>query len=88
MVHGIASSHRNIDAEEGRSLARHLCGHGRDVWLLSLRSGQPGLSRWQRAQVNFASMVEHDIPRAIDFVCRQSGSATRGGAQDSSARQK
>lgn len=76
MVHGIASNHRNIDAEEGRSLARHLRDLGRDVWLLILRSGQPGLSVWQRAQVNFASMVEHDLPRAIDFVCRQTGSAS------------
>ncbi|PRQ08696.1 alpha/beta fold hydrolase [Enhygromyxa salina] len=76
MVHGIASNHRNIDAEEGRSLARHLRDLGRDVWLLTLRSGQPSLTVWQRARVNFSSMVDHDLPQAIDFVSEQTGSPT------------
>lgn len=75
MVHGIASNHRNIDAEEGRSLARYLRDRGRDVWLLTLRSGQPSLSLTQRARVDFSSMVEHDLPRAIAFVLEQTGSS-------------
>ncbi|KIG14340.1 Polyhydroxyalkanoic acid synthase [Enhygromyxa salina] len=74
MVHGIASNHRNIDAEEGRSLARYLRDLGRDVWLLTLRSGQPSLTIGQRARVDFASMVEHDLPRAIEFVRKQTDS--------------
>jgi pimeloyl-ACP methyl ester carboxylesterase len=76
MVHGIAANHRNVDAEEGRSLARYLRDLGRDVWLLTLRSGQPSLSLGERARVDFASMVEHDLPRAIDFVRGQTGSAS------------
>ena len=71
LVHGIASDHRNVDEREDRSLARHLHARGRDVWLLTLRSGQPGLSLRERARVDFRSMVDHDLPRAIAFVLAQ-----------------
>ena len=75
LVHGIAADHRNVDEHEDRSLARHLAGLGHDVWLLTLRSGQPGLSLAERAGVSFASMVELDLPRAITFVRERTGAA-------------
>jgi len=68
VVHGLAANHRNVDPEPDRSLARHLHGLGRDVWLLTLRSGQAGLTMSQRAKVDFQAMVEEDLPRAIAFV--------------------
>ena len=37
LVHGIATNHRNIDAEADASLARYMRARGRDVWLLTLR---------------------------------------------------
>ncbi|RLB48735.1 MAG: lipase [Deltaproteobacteria bacterium] len=68
LVHGVAANHRNVDAEAGISLARYLHGLGRDVWLLTLRSGQPGLSARQLGFVNYRAMAEHDLPEAVAFV--------------------
>jgi pimeloyl-ACP methyl ester carboxylesterase len=68
LVHGIAANHRNVDAVPDRSLARFLGARGRDVWLLTLRSAQPGLSRAQKKKLGFAAMVEHDLPHAIELV--------------------
>jgi pimeloyl-ACP methyl ester carboxylesterase len=68
LVHGVAANHRNVDAEPDRSLARHLHGEGRDVWLLTLRSGQSSLSRAQKKKVRFTAMVANDVPVAIRFV--------------------
>ncbi len=68
VVHGIAANHRNVDAEEDRSVSRYLHARGRDVWLLTLRSGNPMLTAAQRAKVDFRSMVQNDIPAAIAFV--------------------
>jgi polyhydroxyalkanoate synthase len=76
LVHGVAVNHRNVDAEP--SLARHLHALGRDVWLLTLRSGQAGLTTSERAKVDFAAMVTHDLPAAIGFVRER----TRSGAID------
>jgi pimeloyl-ACP methyl ester carboxylesterase len=68
VVHGLAANHRNVDAEPDRSVSRYLHAQGRDVWLLTLRSGNPALNAKQRAKVDFRSMVENDIPEAIAFV--------------------
>ncbi len=68
VVHGLAANHRNVDAEPDRSVARYLHDQGRDVWLLTLRSGNPTLSAAQRAKVDFRAMVHNDIPDAIAFV--------------------
>ena len=73
LVHGIASSHRNVDAEADRSLARYLQAEGRDVWLLTLRSGHSSLRPRERRRVDFRSMVEHDLPEALAFVLAQTG---------------
>lgn len=68
LVHGIAANHRNIDAEGDISLARYLAGQGRDVWLLALRSGNERLRWRERRRADFRSMLEHDLPEAVDFV--------------------
>ncbi len=76
LVHGIAANHRNVDAEPDRSLARFLSSHGRDVWLLTLRSAQTGLSRAQKKKLTFAAMVRHDLPEALSFVLGRTRAST------------
>ena len=71
MVHGLCANHRNNDLVPDHSLARHLHACGRDVWLVTLRSGHP-MRTWRgRARVRFDHMVEHDLPLAIREVLRQ-----------------
>lgn len=48
LVHGIAINHRNMDTHPDYSLARALAKTGRDVWLLTLRSGRSDLSAAER----------------------------------------
>ena len=76
MVHGICANHRNNDLLPDHSLARHLHAAGRDVWLLTLRSGHRMRSWRARSRVRFDHMVEHDLPLALGEVLRQT-SATR-----------
>jgi pimeloyl-ACP methyl ester carboxylesterase len=45
---------------------------GRDVWLLTLRSGM-GLPRKQWPHIRFSRMVRHDLPEAIAEVLRRTG---------------
>ena len=75
MVHGLCANHRNNDLHPDHSLARHLRARGRDVWLVTLRSGQPMRSWRARARVRFDHMVEHDIPLAIREVLRRTGAS-------------
>lgn len=65
LVHGIAINHRNMDSRGQWSLARCLAAAGRDVWLLTLRSGRHDLTRAERRRAGFAAMVEHDVPMAV-----------------------
>jgi polyhydroxyalkanoate synthase len=80
MVHGLAMNHRNHDTAEEISLARFLRGQGRDVWLLTLRSGRPSRSlrrprEWVYgpAQSDFAAMVKYDLPIAVREVLARTG---------------
>jgi polyhydroxyalkanoate synthase len=72
LVHGICANHRNQDIHPRYSLARFLADAGRDVWLLTLRSG---VSRGQARGVpmGFESMVRHDVPCAIRRVLAATG---------------
>lgn len=76
MVHGLGANHRNNDLVPDHSIARHLRARGRDVWLLTLRSGHRMRSWRARGRVRFDHMAEHDIPLAIREVLRQT-SATQ-----------
>jgi len=80
MVHGLAMNHRNHDTAEEVSLARYLRSQGRDVWLLTLRSGRPSRSLkrlrelvYGPAQSDFAAMVKHDLPCAVREVLARTG---------------
>ncbi len=74
LVHGVAANHRNVDFHPDNSLARHLSAKGRDVWLLTLRSGRRGRSWAQTRQVSFDAMVRHDLPVGIQAVLDRTGS--------------
>ena len=67
-VHGIGIDHRNNDAVPAASLARFLAAAGRDVWLLTLRTGIEHPTAAQRRSMRFDSMARHDLPLAIDAI--------------------
>ncbi|MEP7122457.1 MAG: alpha/beta fold hydrolase, partial [Byssovorax sp.] len=75
LVHGLGANHRNQDLHPDFSLARYLAARGRDVWLLTLRSGlRP--RRWaERQRVRFGAMVENDLPVAVNGVLEQTGAS-------------
>jgi len=75
LVHGVAANHRNVDFHPDNSLARHLSAEGRDVWLLTLRSGRRGRSRAQTRRVSFDAMVRHDLPLGIQAVLDRTGAS-------------
>ena len=71
LVHGVAINHRNLDADDNLSLARTLRASGRDVWLLTLRSGRSDLLPSEWSKVRFEAMVDHDVPLAAREVLRR-----------------
>lgn len=75
LVHGVAANHRNHDLLADLSLARHLSGSGRDVWLLTLRSGVQGRTFAETRRVRFEAMVRHDVPLAVAEVLERTGAA-------------
>ncbi|MET0287385.1 MAG: lipase [Polyangiales bacterium] len=68
MIHGLAMNHRNHDTHADYSFARHLHREGRDVWLVTLRSGRRSFRLFSGANSDFASMVKHDFPGAVAAV--------------------
>lgn len=73
LVHGICANHRNQDIHPKYSLARHLAGLGRDVWLLTLRSGL-SWGVWPiRRNLGFANMVRYDVPMGLARVLERTG---------------
>lgn len=75
IIHGLAINERNCDATGERSLARHLAASGRDVWLLTLRSGRLDHARGERAKIDFTTMAAHDVPLGVAEVLARNGSA-------------
>jgi pimeloyl-ACP methyl ester carboxylesterase len=73
-VHGIGIDHHNNDMFEDRSVARHLHRRGRDVWLLTLRSGVRGTLR-RNALTTFDRMARYDLPLAVREVLERTKSA-------------
>ena len=57
MVHGLSANHRNNDLVPDHSLARHLRARGRDVWLVTLRSGHRMLTWRARARERLGDKV-------------------------------
>jgi len=75
LVHGLALNHRNNDLREDLSLGRHLAREGRDVWLLTLRSGRDDL-RWREERAaTFEAMARHDLPVGVREVLARTGAA-------------
>jgi pimeloyl-ACP methyl ester carboxylesterase len=74
-VHGIAIDHRNVDMLEQLSIARTLRMAGRDVWLLTLRSGLEDVPRRERRLVRFEAMARHDVPMAVAEVRARTGAS-------------
>lgn len=76
LCHGISANARNMDLDEGHSLARWLAAQGREAWTLSLRgtgsSSRPDPSAG-RAAIGFDDYWRHDLPAAIAWVRQQSG---------------
>ncbi|MGZ3416898.1 MAG: alpha/beta fold hydrolase [Polyangiales bacterium] len=75
LMHGLAANHRNQDLHPDHSLARHLAALGRDVWLPTLRSGQPRQSLAILRKSTFSAMAKHDVPRAIEAVLAHTGAS-------------
>ncbi len=71
LVHGLAANHRNQDLHPDYSLARHLAGLGRDVWLPTLRCGLP--LPWPGHRIRFEAMARNDLPLVIDEVLARTG---------------
>lgn len=69
IIHGLAINERNCDVSADRSFARHLAAAGRDVWLLTLRSGRNDHAPGERRKVHFTAMSLHDVPLAVRTVC-------------------
>ena len=72
MVHGVAANHRNQDLHPDHSLARHLAALGRDVFLLTLRSGLRLSFRALRT-AHIETMASAEIPGAIDRILARTG---------------
>lgn len=77
LVHGIAANRYNLDFTDDRSLARHLCARGWDVWLVELRgrgfSLRPRLFSGLRYDWSFDDYAERDLPCAADVIRRATG---------------
>lgn len=75
LVHGLALNHRNHDLREDLSLGRHLARTGRDVWLLTLRSGRHDLTWAEERRASYEAMARYDVPLGVDEVLRRTGAA-------------
>lgn len=75
IIHGLAINERNCDVTPDRSFARHLSAAGRDVWLVTLRSGRADHGPGERRRVRFAAMAQHDVPLAVQAIRAQTGAA-------------
>ncbi len=73
LVHGLALNHRNNDMREDLSLGRHLARAGRDVWLLTLRSGRDDLTWSEERRASYERMARYDVPLGVDEVLRRTG---------------
>jgi polyhydroxyalkanoate synthase len=73
LVHGLAMNHHNHDIADQYSLGRYLRDEGRDVWLLTLRSGRTRFSVFGHPHGNFAAMSKYDLPSAVATVLERTG---------------
>jgi pimeloyl-ACP methyl ester carboxylesterase len=77
LVHGISANARNMDLDEGHSMARWFAAHGREAWTVSLRGGGDSdcadPDKGRAAGFAFDVYWEQDLPAVIAFVKQVSG---------------
>ena len=73
LVHGLALNHRNNDMTDELSIARHLARAGRDVWLLTLRSGRDDVGFFEEGKTRFDAMARYDLPAGVEAVLERTG---------------
>jgi polyhydroxyalkanoate synthase len=76
MGHGLCGTRLIFDVHQEYSMARALAARGFDVWLVDLRgrnASWPDGGPDDSLQWTFDDFVFHDIPAAVDAVCRISG---------------
>jgi len=74
LLHGVAANSRNMDLDEGHSLARWLVAHGREAWTLSLRgtgsSDDPDRGSGRPPGYAFDVFWKDDLPTALQEIER------------------
>ena len=77
LCHGLGANRYNLDAPGKLSLARHLCRHGFDCWVVELRgsgkSTRPHLFNRFKWDWNFDHYVKSDIPAALNAIGEATG---------------
>ena len=77
LCHGISANERNMDLDEGHSMARWLASQGREAWTMSVRatgdSDRPDPSKGRTLPIRFDHYWQHDLPTAIEHVRKVSG---------------
>jgi pimeloyl-ACP methyl ester carboxylesterase len=77
LLHGISANDRNMDLDEGHSLARFLAAHGRPVWNVSLRgtgtSDAADPARGRAAGYDFDTCWKQDLTAAVAYVREHTG---------------
>lgn len=77
LCHGISANERNMDLDEGHSMARWFASQGREAWTMSVRatgdSDRPDPSKGRTLPIRFDHYWQHDLPTAIEHVKKISG---------------
>jgi polyhydroxyalkanoate synthase len=77
LCHGISANERNMDLDDGHSMARWFAAQGREAWTMSVRatggSDGPDPQKGRTLPIRFDHYWQHDLPTAIEHVRRVSG---------------
>jgi len=77
LCHGISANERNMDLDEGHSMARWFAAHGREAWTMSVRgtgdSDRADPAKGRPLPIRFDQYWQHDLPTAIEHVRKISG---------------
>ena len=78
LCHGVSANSRNMDLDDGHSMARYFAAHGRETWTMSLRAtgDSDGVDVVKGRRVpTFDDYWQQDLPAAIALVRRESGAS-------------
>lgn len=80
LCHGISANGRNMDLDDGHSMARWFASQGREGWTMSVRaagdSDRPDPDKGRTLPIRFDHYWQFDLPAAIEHVRRISGAAS------------